>query len=327
MARHRHARLPQLFEALLRVRGRRITPEQRLEDLERYITELATALDDVLRDFANTGNVNANSALVVNEGESLPTVSEDLIGRIIIQRIAATQSRYWYVADDAVGSPTYFELTPGGGGGGDSIQVNAVAVSDANFNDTTPAAVGTGRNVFFQRSGSGPDSVSAYMNLFTALLAGIVPASGGGTTNFLRADATWAAPPAGGGGSATTIEVDLGATAKWSGRFTITDAAISAASKVLCWQAPGPYTGKGTRADEAEMQPVSVISVAPAAGSAVVSWQTPPGFVAEPIVPNGRRDTPSTVAGFDPRYPYQDQVVRRKGLVRGNVKFSYLVMS
>jgi len=32
--------------------------------------------------------------------------------------------------------------------------------------------------------------------LFTSTRAGGVPASGGGTTNFLRADATWAAPPA-----------------------------------------------------------------------------------------------------------------------------------
>lgn len=30
--------------------------------------------------------------------------------------------------------------------------------------------------------------------------AGLAPASGGGTSNFLRADGTWAAPPGGGGG-------------------------------------------------------------------------------------------------------------------------------
>ena len=212
---------------------------------------------------------------------------------------------------------------PGGGGGGDNVQVNGVAVTDANFNDTVPAAVGTGRNVFFQRSGSGPDAVSAYMNLFTAALAGLVPASGGGTANFMRADGAWAPPTA--AVAATTVEVNLSATPTWRGKFTITDAAIGAGSKVLCWQAPGPYTGKGTRADEAEMQPVSVIAVTPAAGSAVVHWQTPPGFVTEWIVPNGRLDAPSTVAGFDPRYPYQEAITRRKGLVRGNVKFSYLI--
>ena len=37
------------------------------------------------------------------------------------------------------------------------------------------------------------------LDLFTNTLKGIVPGSGGGTTNFLRADGSWAAPPGGGG--------------------------------------------------------------------------------------------------------------------------------
>lgn len=39
--------------------------------------------------------------------------------------------------------------------------------------------------------------------LFSSTEAGLTPLSGGGTTNFLRADGTWAAPPGGGGGSGT----------------------------------------------------------------------------------------------------------------------------
>jgi hypothetical protein len=42
---------------------------------------------------------------------------------------------------------------------------------------------------------------TALLNNFTATLKGLVPGSGGGTTNFLRADGTWAAPPGGGGGN------------------------------------------------------------------------------------------------------------------------------
>lgn len=38
---------------------------------------------------------------------------------------------------------------------------------------------------------------------------GVVTASGGGTTNFLRADGTWAVPPGGGGGSGTVTSVDM----------------------------------------------------------------------------------------------------------------------
>ncbi len=41
----------------------------------------------------------------------------------------------------------------------------------------------------------------AQLPLFTTSTGGVAPASGGGTTNFLRADGTWAAPSGGGGGS------------------------------------------------------------------------------------------------------------------------------
>jgi hypothetical protein len=37
------------------------------------------------------------------------------------------------------------------------------------------------------------------LDAFTSSLKGLAPASGGGTTNFLRADGTWSAPPGGGG--------------------------------------------------------------------------------------------------------------------------------
>jgi hypothetical protein len=47
--------------------------------------------------------------------------------------------------------------------------------------------------------------VTAMLNVVTTALAGLAPASGGGTTNFLRADATWAAPAGGGGVNAGTI--------------------------------------------------------------------------------------------------------------------------
>lgn len=40
--------------------------------------------------------------------------------------------------------------------------------------------------------------LTADLNLFTSSLQGLTPASGGGTTNFLRADGTWATPSGGG---------------------------------------------------------------------------------------------------------------------------------
>jgi hypothetical protein len=169
---------------------------------------------------------------------------------------------------------------------------------------------------------------TALLNAFTAALKGLVPASGGGTTNFLRADGVFAAPPGGGGGgSATTVEVDLGATAKTSGKFTITDASILTTSKVLAWQAPGPYTGKGTRPDEAEMQPVQVIAVEPAAGSAVVKWQTPFAVALDALRQAAQFPSSNAAMGLKGPQDFMPGPLRHIGKVRGNVKFSYMILS
>lgn len=132
-------------------------------------------------------------------------------------------------------------------------------------------------------------------------------------------------PAGGGGGSATTVEVNLGSTAVFSGKFTITDAAISSSSKVLCWQAPGPYTSKGTRADEAEMQPVSVIATESGSGSAVVKWQTPPQWSPSPRATAGGQPVSAVVPGLKDLSAIHYGVMQRKGMVRGNVKFTYVV--
>jgi fructose-specific component phosphotransferase system IIB-like protein len=55
---------------------------------------------------------------------------------------------------------------------------------------------------------------TAMLNTFTSSLKGLAPASSGGTTNFLRADGTWAAP-SGSGGTTTNpfiIKADSGTT-------------------------------------------------------------------------------------------------------------------
>lgn len=52
----------------------------------------------------------------------------------------------------------------GGGGSGDSISVNGVAATDANFNDSTPTAPTGMVNIKWQKSGAGPASISAYVD-------------------------------------------------------------------------------------------------------------------------------------------------------------------
>jgi hypothetical protein len=137
-----------------------------------------------------------------------------------------------------------------------------------------------------------------------------------------RSGGAWNTVGGGGAATATTVEVNLGTTATWRGRFTITDAEITATKKVLCWQAPGPYTGKGTLADEAEMQPVSVVAVTPASGSATVTWETPPVVGWRPAVGMGL-----VVPGAKDAAAMGGGRMSRLGKVRGNVKFTYAVFA
>lgn len=60
--------------------------------------------------------------------------------------------------------------------------------------------------------------VTAMLDTFTNGAKGLAPASGGGTTNFLRADGSWAAPPGGGGGSGDVVG-PAGATDNAVARF------------------------------------------------------------------------------------------------------------
>lgn len=57
----------------------------------------------------------------------------------------------------------------------------------------------------------------------------------------------------GGGGSITftTVEKNLGNVPRYQGEFTITGSGFTVGRPVLISQASGPYTGKGTLADEA----------------------------------------------------------------------------
>lgn len=136
---------------------------------------------------------------------------------------------------------------------------------------------------------------------------------------------------AGSGAAATVVEVNLGATPVTQGSFTITDAAISASSKVLIWQAPGPYTGKGTRADEAEMDEFPKMTVVPAAGSASVRWSSKLGLVGIPLGQQQSIDIGGSVGPSTNAVPQDSPGItvgtRVLGKVKGNVKFGYLVLA
>jgi len=135
-----------------------------------------------------------------------------------------------------------------------SVQLknNAGVLEARNFDDTALAAL-----VALIRETGGP----------TNLTLGAV-ADG----QFFKRDGVTIVGASPGAASLSQVEVSLGSVPLRSGKFTITDATITAASKVIVTQAGGPYTGKGTRGDEAEMDQVTCAAT-PATGSATVYWQ------------------------------------------------------
>lgn len=137
----------------------------------------------------------------------------------------------------------------------------------------------------------------------------------------------------GGGGSATVVEVNVGSTPVAAGRFSITDAAIGASSKIFIQQAPGPYTGKGTRADEADMDPLWCVAYPNGAGQAIAHWRTLQGMSPR-HTPNTDPRALTTVLATGAARDYQNRFTPSNaapmyviGRIKGNVKFQYMVLS
>ena len=96
-----------------------------------------------------------------------------------------------------------------------ALTIAANAVSNAKL-----AQVATARIKGRKTAGTGDvedltgTEATALLDNFTSAAKGLAPASGGGTTNFLRADGTWAAPASGGapGGSTTQMQFNNAGT-------------------------------------------------------------------------------------------------------------------
>src|SRR5215472_865436 len=78
---------------------------------------------------------------------------------------------------------------PPTGGAASSIGIGSTAITGG----TSGRFLYDNAGIFGEQTGT---QVTAALDLFTSGLKGLAPASGGGTTNFLRADGTWAAPAA-----------------------------------------------------------------------------------------------------------------------------------
>jgi hypothetical protein len=66
-----------------------------------------------------------------------------------------------------------------------------------------------------------------------------------GSTTYLRGDGQWTVPPGGAGAFAVTeTELDFGSSGVSDATFTVTDAAITATSKIMCTQSGNTATNR-----------------------------------------------------------------------------------
>ena len=143
-------------------------------------------------------------------------------------------------------------------------------------------------------------------------------------TNLSIAGTTLNATGGGGAATITTVEKNLGATPVSSGLFVVTDAGVSASSKIIIQQAPGPYTGKGTLADEAGMDEI-VVYAQPGSGQFTGRWHVRPTLAMRAVSFDGQTRAPVTTAFNAADQPRARTETVRLGKVKGNFKFHYMV--
>lgn len=110
------------------------------------------------------------------------------------------------------------------GGGTNNGNVQSVTVSASG--GISAAVTNPNSNVQIVLS-INSQSILAGLNTFTALTPGLVPASGGGNINFLRADGTWDSPGSSGGIVTTTGSPAAGEIVAFSGASSITNSNLS----------------------------------------------------------------------------------------------------
>lgn len=173
-------------------------------------------------------------------GADLPLPSSSSIGGV--QSIASNPSN-WIAYIDTSGVP--HQTQPAFSNLSGSIAFSQFpAIASNNFIGNNTGSTGT---PFALTS----IQATAMLNLFSSSLQGLAPASGGGSTNFLRADGTWAAPT----GSVSSVGLADGST---SPIFNITNS---------------PVTSSGTLTETLKTQTANTVFSGPGSGSAAQ-----PGF-------------------------------------------------
>jgi len=183
----------------------------------------------------------------------------------------------------------------GSGTGSFATTIAAGVVSNSKLANVATATI-KGRTT--AGTGSPEDltgtQATALLDAFTSTLKGLAPASGGGTTNFLRADGTWAAPPGSGGGVTDGDKGDI--TVSGTGTVWTIDATVVTNAK-LANVATATFKGRttagtGSPEDLTGTQATALLDVfsstlkglAPASGGGTANFLRADGTWAAPTV-------------------------------------------
>ncbi len=160
-----------------------------------------------------TNGAGANPGWVQNTGGSgAPTDAEYIVGSangsLSNERVLGNSTSI--TANFATGGQVTLERAALTGDVTASQNSNATTIANDAVSNAKLANVATSTIKGRVTAGTGdPEDLTGtqattLLDEFTSALKGLAPASGGGTTNYLRADGTWAQPPGTGGGGAPT---------------------------------------------------------------------------------------------------------------------------
>ena len=170
-----------------------------------YLSWVVTDVPDTLGSFAPAA-IFAGSAQVVDQWEdSVSQAADTFVGRLAGSGIAGPQLLSNIDSTSLVYDATSHTFQVAAASGGDITKSQNSNTFTINNDAVTYGKIQNvvNNNRFLGRiSGANGDieeltgtQATTLLDNFTSTLKGLAPLSGGGTTNFLRADGTWAAPP------------------------------------------------------------------------------------------------------------------------------------
>ena len=216
-----------------------------LGNLERYARQIRQDLDLVRRAVGGGSGVTDHGALTGLADDDHPQYITHTEGDAAYQPLDAdltaiaaltTTAHGRGLLDDADAAASRASI--GAAPTASPTFTGTVTVPDQSFSLAKLVNIATARILGRVSGGSGVTEeltgtqATTLLDVFTSALKGLVPASGGGTSNFLRADGTWNAP--GGGSSAwTTLKqtADDSKTDNTLASSTFLTVALSAATR------------------------------------------------------------------------------------------------